>query len=116
MIGNIQCLAYILSQGGFGEIISDREIINLVSAGSYKIKHRNDFSLSLFAYSDCVEGLSISGVKYSAENVTLKNNFPLGVSNVITGQRSGSEDEKSAHIQFKKGTLLIIQSFLFTDF
>lgn len=115
MIGNIQGLAYILSQGGLGEIISDRESVKLVSAGSYKIKHRKDFSLSLFAYSDSVEGLSISGVKYSAENATLKNNYPLGVSNVITGESSDPEGVKSAHIQFKKGTLLIIQSYLFTD-
>lgn len=114
MIGNIQSLAYILSQGGYGEIISDRESVKLVSAGSYKIKHRKDFSLSLFAYSDSVEGLSISGVKYSAENVTLKNNFPLGISNVIKDGTDGSED-KFAHIRFQKGILLIIQSYLFTD-
>lgn len=101
-MAGIQALAFILSNGGQGKIISDSEIIMLVSSGNYEIKKINDRYLSLFSYSPRVEGLNISGCEYCLQNSELNNEFPLGVSNIITADK--------AEISFSKGKLLIIQS------
>ena len=108
MIGNIQTLMYLVSNGAEGSIVSDSEIVQLLAVGSYCIPKREGFSLSLAAYSEKVEQLCISGAKYNVSDCCLTNGFPLGISNEII--------EDFARINFKKGVLLVIQSRLFTDF
>lgn len=108
MIGNIQSLMYLISHGAVGKIVSDREIVQLLAAGSYSIPKREGFSLSLTAYSEKVCGLCIAGAKYNVNDCELSNDFPLGISNEIAAD--------FANISFKKGVLLVIQSALFTDF
>ena len=102
LIGNIQSLAYIVNNGGSGVISGDNDIITLLPQGRYIIKNIEGFSLSLFAYSEKVEHLSISGTKYEADDITLDNGFPLGVSNSIISE--------SACVSFSSGKLLVIQS------
>ncbi|MGN1133693.1 MAG: thiamine diphosphokinase, partial [Oscillospiraceae bacterium] len=89
---------------GKGRILSENDEIQLLDSGTYHIKKRMGYSLSLLAYSDEVKGLTISGVKYTAENVYISNTFPLGISNIIT--------EEKADITFNSGKLLVIQSKL----
>ncbi|MBQ8965349.1 thiamine diphosphokinase [Ruminococcus sp.] len=104
MIGNISCLAMIAEKGGKGVIIGDDDIISLHCSGEHRFPSREGFSLSLFAYSPEVTGLTITGTKYTAENCTLTNSVTLGVSNEITA------DE--AVVRFDEGRLLVIQSRL----
>ena len=115
LLGNIQSLGYILSHGGEGRIISDKEILRLYRAGSYKVYDREGFSLSLVAYTERVDGLTIKGAKYEVDNCELTNDFPLGISNVIKGTPEQGR-EKFAEISFKSGLLLCVQSKLVTDF
>ncbi len=58
-------------------------------------------SFSLFALTDTCEGVTIKGTKYTAENITLKNSFPLGVSNSIK--------DEFAEVEIKSGLLLVVQ-------
>ena len=99
--GNVQALGYIAEHSAKGRILSENEQIELLNPGEYTLLKREGYSLSLFAYSDRVENLCISGVKYPA-NTTLTNAFPLGVSNMIT--------EDKAIMSFTKGRLLVVQS------
>ena len=69
--------------------------------GSYTFAKKDGYSLSLFSYTDVVEELDISGVKYSART-DLVNSFPLGISNVII--------DEHAKISFTGGRLLVVQS------
>lgn len=98
---NIQALAYISVHGGVGRIISEHEEIVLLVPGSYTFAKKDGYSLSLFSYTDVVEELDISGVKYSART-DLVNSFPLGISNVII--------DEHAKISFTGGRLLVVQS------
>lgn len=100
----IQSLAYLLDSNAAGEIISDNEIIRLIDPGEYFFPAMEGYTLSLFAYSESVEGLSISGAKYPADGITLKSSFPLGVSNLVSGSQ--------AAVSFKEGRLLVIRSKL----
>lgn len=102
-IANVQTLAYATTHGVNAEIISDTERISILTT-SVLLPKISDTSLSLFALSDQVEGLTIKGAKYEVEDVVLTNSFPLGVSNTWK--------EDSVKISIKKGLLLIVQSSL----
>ena len=57
-------------------------------------------TVSAFAFGGEARGVSISGCKYPASDITLSPLFPLGVSNSIVAD--------SAQIEVKDGTLLIM--------
>ncbi len=101
---NVQVLDFILSEGGVGRITSVREEVTLLPAGVYAFPKREGWSLSLFAYSRRVTGLTLCGVKYTLENGEITRFFPIGVSNEITSD--------SAEVSFKTGILLVCQSRL----
>ena len=101
---NVQVLAFINSKGARGRILSCGEEIMLAGAGEYSVARREGYSLSLFAYTPQVRGLTLRGVKYSLENGEISANFPIGISNEITAER--------AEISFTEGLLLIVQSRL----
>ena len=101
---NIQSLGFILKNGASGRIISPDEEIVLILPGNYKIKKDNTRSLSLFAYTENVKGLNISGVKYPLKNAEITSFFPIGLSNVII--------DDYALISFENGLLLMISSRL----
>ena len=59
-------------------------------------------SLGVFALSETATGVTIEGAAYALENGTLKNDFPLGVSNRALGD--------SVFVSVEKGILLCVLS------
>ena len=104
LIGNIACLALIAENGACGTIVGDNDIISFHMPSVFSVPYKEDFSLSLFAYSREVKGLAISGAKYCVQDCTLTDSVTLGVSNEITSPK--------AKISFTEGRLLVIQSRL----
>ncbi len=93
------------------EIINDNNQAYLVGNGMkiFAIKNKNielfsrvGCGLSVFAFGGDAHGVSIKGLKYEVENITLKASCPLGVSNSFI-------DNRKAEISVKNGTLLIMQ-------
>ncbi|MBP3729549.1 MAG: thiamine diphosphokinase [Lachnospiraceae bacterium] len=76
----------------------------VTSPGTLVLPRREGRSLSLFALGEAVKQLSLKGTAYEGENLELKADFPLGVSN--------EWKDSEAVICFKSGILLIIQSKL----
>ncbi len=103
-IANLQTLGFISNHGAVGKIVSATEEITLLEAGEYKVKKDETRSLSLLAYSEKVEGVTLKGVKYPLEKALITNSFPIGLSNVIV--------DDYAEISFEKGQLLMICSKL----
>ena len=98
-LANIQ-LAAQLSQNGKSVRIFDRSyILTAVTNGSISLPARESGYVSVFALSDECSGITIRGLFYEAENIVLKNNFALGVSNEFIG--------KQAHISVGKGTICV---------
>ncbi len=95
---NIQTLCYILEQGAEGKLYGDSGSITLLGSGKHRIINDNYRYISLFSYSESVT-LFAKGLKYSG-NITLREDFPLGVSNEFT--------ENSAEIEVFQGKLLVI--------
>ena len=59
-----------------------------------------DCHLSVFPIGEMAKGVDISGAKYTLNNATLTNDFPLGVSNEFS--------DNAVTVNVKSGTLLIM--------
>lgn len=101
-IANIQCLLYLLNRGARGVLIGTDIWIMLIrnesivfKATDYEIGRR----VSVFAYGQDAVGVTEKGLKYLLDNVVVKQEFPIGVSNQFTGE--------NAKISVKEGMLLI---------
>ena len=99
LYANIQSLSFAVKAGLEAEMADERTWLRALGPGEYTIKAREGWSLSLFALSESVEGLSISGSKYELENGRLEYSFPLGASNEFRGD---------ACVRFESGMLLVI--------
>lgn len=101
-IANLQCLLFLLDNGAKGRIMGDDAMIMLIknerisfAAGGYP-KGRK---ISVFAFSKDAYGVSETGLKYALEDATIRQGFPIGVSNEFMGT--------DAEIAVKDGVLLI---------
>jgi len=101
-MANIQALTYISDHGLSCELFSDTELITVVSAGIHTFPRLPGHSLSLFALTNEVKGINISGSKYNVTGVTLYKNDPMGLSNEWVSD--------TVCVSFTEGTLLVIQS------
>jgi len=100
-VANLQTLAYAKEHGAEAELRSRDAVCRIIfGSESIEIEKKDGFYLSLFAYSDNCDGVSVSGTKYELDRGKLDNTFPLGVSNEFV-------DEK-AKVSLEKGKLLII--------
>ena len=87
-LANIQ-LAVSLSQKNIRVFINDGDsIITAITDDSIEFSEENSGYISVFSHSDECTGVYIKGLKYPLENATLKNSFPLGVSNEFIGYKS----------------------------
>ena len=100
----VQGLEFLLDRGASGVIVSDNETAEMFLPGCYGFEYREGFTLSLFAVTEKVTGLSLKGTKYDGEGLTLERGFPLGVSNAVTAP--------AAEIIFESGRLLAVRSRL----
>ena len=71
----------------------------LLAGGEIEIPRRPG-KLSVFALSERATGVTLSGVRYPLEGGTLRNTYPLGVSNEFT--------QPCARIRVDEGMLLIV--------
>lgn len=99
LYANIQSLTFAVSAGLEAEMGDEHTWLRALRPGEYTVNAREGWSLSLFALSERVEGLSIHGSKYQLEHGALEYRFPLGASNEFRGD---------AHISFESGMLLVI--------
>ncbi len=102
-ISNIQ-LAASLAGAGIKAFIRDaKNVIVAVRNDKIELDASLKGYISVFAHSDLCEGVSIKGLKYTAENAKFSNTFPLGVSNEFINQK--------AEISVKNGTLIVVYSY-----
>jgi len=99
-VANLQTIANIAHQGGRGFLVGNDAIITSIS--NSRICFSDEFygNISVFAQGGIAENVSICGLKYCVDNISLKPDVPLGVSNEFIGKR--------AEISVKNGTLMLI--------
>ena len=98
-IANLQTLLYLEDHGAMGFLFGKRQIATVVKNDTIHIPACNG-TVSVFAMGGEAKGVTIRGLYYNAEDITLTPGFPLGVSNHGIG--------KEATVTVTEGTLLII--------
>lgn len=96
---NISLLLAMANDGCIGRMIAHGEVYTVIK-NSLTVSGEAGKYISVFAIGGSAEGVTIKGLDYEVEGVTLTPDFPLGVSNKFT--------DKEAVISVKNGALLVI--------
>lgn len=99
-VANIQLIVYLVQENMKAIIHDGKTEITAICNGFVSFPKEYKGFVSVFSHSDKCIDVNIKGLKYTLENATLSNNFPLGVSNEFIG----CENE----ITIGKGTALIV--------
>lgn len=99
---NVQCLLYLLNRSAKGILVG--EDVTLMLIRNEKLffpaaQTAKGERVSVFAFGGDAHGVSEKGLKYLLDNVTVKLEFPIGVSNEFIGE--------DAEIAVESGMLLI---------
>ncbi len=87
-VANIQVLQFIAKSGAIGFII-DKDFIMTAFKNKTLIFDENfKGTISLFSLCEKSEEVSIKGLLYEGENLSLTPDFPLGVSNSFKGEKA----------------------------
>lgn len=99
-LANYQLVASLAERGFNAVLINGNRRVTAIHNSSKLFSQDYKGYISVFSHSDVSEGVSLEGLKYPLDNVSLKNTFALGVSNEFLGIES--------RVTVKKGTLLLI--------
>lgn len=105
LVANINILLLPLKNNIPAYIVDKNNKLCLVN-GRYSIVRNNAFGkyISVYPLTEEVSGLSLSGVKYPLDGVTVEKGVSMTVSNEF------AEDAEEAVISLDKGILIVIQS------
>ena len=84
-LANLHCLDHLARHGARGVLYDEREWITLIRNGTLCFDASRQGIVSVFAYGGEASGVTLTGLKYPLDHVTLTGSFPLGVSNEFTG-------------------------------
>lgn len=99
-VANIALLSYICSKGATGEIHHNKKIFKAFSDGKITLPLKEKGYVSVFSLCDESNGVTIKGLKYEVDNIDLRLDTPIGVSNEFTG--------KEAEISVSHGRLMVV--------
>lgn len=102
-LANLQTLCTMKSKGISVTLIGMKESVYILKNETLTLSPPIGCNFSVFSLSDESKHVTIKGAKYSLDNTTLTNLFPLGVSNQST--------DKEIQISVKNGFLLVILEF-----
>ena len=80
-LANLQALLYLARHDAVGWLYDKNFVYSAIKNETVTLKGAENAVFSVFAMNGPARGVSIRGAKYSAENVELQPDFPLGVSN-----------------------------------
>ena len=99
-IANFQTLQFLADHGARGVCVGNRYIAAVIKNETVKLPKNAEGILSVFCMGADAKGVSITGTKYEANDITLTAGFPLGVSNHFVG--------KESRISVTDGSLLLL--------
>lgn len=101
-IANIQCLLYLMNRGAKGILVGDDMTLRLIRDETISLPVADQVTgrnISVFAFGGDAHGVTEKGLKYSVSNGTIRQEFPIGVSNEFIGE--------DAEITVENGMLLV---------
>ncbi len=100
MMANIQCLIYLANLNCKACLYGKDFEIKIIKNEKITYASNTKGTISILCIGDEAKGVTLTGLKYPLEHVTLRNDFPIGVSNEFFGMESS--------IQVENGVLLLI--------
>ena len=99
-VANFQTLAYLAQHDAFGILVGREYLACVFKNGRLDFPAGCQGDFSLFCLGRDAVGVTIRGLYYEVQDVTLTSSFPLGVSNHFTG--------KAASVTVRDGSLLAL--------
>ena len=99
-LANIQCLLYLKNRGASGYLVDGTGMMLVIKNEAVHFRRNLKGTLSLFSMVEESKGVTIRGMKYELEHASVRNDFPLGISNEIVAEQ--------AEISLQTGTLLVL--------
>lgn len=99
-LANIQLIALLAQKGYTASLHDGKTVITALHNSSISFSEDYKGYVSVFSHSDKCTDVNIKGLKYTLDNATLFNSFPLGVSNEFIGSVS--------EISIGNGTAIVI--------
>jgi len=105
-LANLQLLSSLANRGASGYLVGERnekgsrEVMTVLRNGTCSFPPSARGTVSVFAVGGEAKGVSLSGLLYPLNGVSLSPSFPLGVSNAFTGEE--------ARIAVEDGELLLV--------
>lgn len=87
-LANIQCLLYLKNHEATGYLVDGTGMILVLQNEAIHLNRNLEGYLSLFALGKEAKGVTIQGMKYTLEDYTLTNDYPIGISNEFIGEES----------------------------
>ncbi|MCE5235564.1 MAG: thiamine diphosphokinase [Clostridiaceae bacterium] len=106
-LANLQCLLYLAERGARGFLHGGGQTYTCVKNDSIEFDPGHAGTVSVFAWGGCAEGVALEGLSYPLSDARLTPDYPLGVSNFFTGQKS--------KIAVKNGALLVTYPIRFSN-
>lgn len=97
-LANIQCLLYLKNRGAAGYLVDGTGMMLVIKDEAIHFKRNLKGTLSLFSMVEESKGVTIRGMKYELDRASVRNDFPIGISNEFIGQE--------AEILVEDGTLV----------
>ena len=102
-LANIQCLLYLKNRGATGYLVDGMGMMLVIKDEAIHFKRNLKGTLSLFSMVEESKGVTIRGMKYELDCASVRNDFPLGISNEFIGQE--------AEILVEDGTLVCMLQY-----
>ena len=87
-LANIQCLLYLKNHDATGYLVDGTGMILVLQNEAVHLNRKLEGTLSLFALGKEAKGVTIQGMKYTLEDYTLTNDYPIGISNEFIGEEA----------------------------
>ena len=99
-IANMQMLYHMAKNGARGFLIGENTVITAIHNSKFSFPSDTCGNFGVFAQGSDANGVCIKGAKYTADNVSITPEFPIGVSNEFIGEK--------ATVSVSDGTLLLV--------
>ena len=87
-LANIQSLLYLKNHGATGYLVDGTGMILVIQNEAIHLNKNLEGYLSLFSLGKEAKGVTIQGMKYSLNDYTMTNDFPIGISNEFIGEEA----------------------------
>lgn len=102
-LANLQCLLFLKGKGACGYLVDGTGMMLVIQNEAVHFQRSLEGTLSLFSMIEESKGVSITGMKYCLEDASIRNDFPIGISNEFIGEE--------ACISVEQGSLICIIAY-----